>query len=71
MKFLDDYSLKCYHFHRCMLGTSDDEGTPIKKPWTVAASMSEIGEELIQFQCDGNHTHVQGRGKHGKTIKEY
>ena len=25
--------------------------------------MSEVGESLVQFQCDGNHTHVQGRGK--------
>ena len=52
-----------YDFHGCMLGTTDDEGTPIKKPWTVATSMSEVGESLVQFQCDGNHTHVQGRGK--------
>ena len=60
-----------YDFHGCMLGTTDQEGNPIKKPWTVATSMSEIGESLVQFQCDGNHTHVQGRGKPLKNTESY
>eukprot|EP00435_Cladocopium_sp_Y103_P064091 s1992_g25.t1 len=45
-----------------MLGITDSEGTPIKKPWTVATSIDEIGNALSVYQCDGNHDHVQGRG---------
>ena len=60
VKFMNEFSLIKYDFHGCMLGTIDQEGNPIKKPWTVATSMSEIGESLSQFQCNGNHTHVQG-----------
>ena len=71
VKFLDDCSLKSYNFHGCMLGTTDDEGTPIKKPSTVAASMYEVGDELTQFQCDGNRNHVQGRGKSLKNTGSY
>ena len=63
--------LKSYSFHGCMLGTTDDEGIPIKKSWTVATSMSEVGNELIQFQCDGNHHHAQGRGKSLKNTESY
>ena len=71
VKFVNDFSLVKYDFHGCMLGTTDDEGTPIKKPWTVATSMSEVGETLVQFQCDGNHAHVQGRGKSLKNTESY
>ena len=71
VKFIDEFSLIKYDFHGCMLGTTDQEGNPIKKPWTVATSMSEVGESLSQFQCDGNHTHVQGRGKPLKNTESY
>ena len=54
-----------------MLGTVDTDGTPIKKPWTVATSMHEIGMELSKYQCDGSHDHVQGRGKSLKATESY
>ena len=63
LKFINGYSLlKRYDFHGCMLGTKDHEGIPIKKPWTVATTIDEVGLELSQYQCDGSHDHVQGRG---------
>ena len=63
LKFIHEFSLKRYDFHGCMLGTKDHEGIPIKKPWTVATTIDEIGLELSQYQCDESHDHVQGRGK--------
>ena len=64
VKFLDEFSLNCYHFHGCMLGTTDDEGTPIKKPWTLATSMSEIGEELVQFSAMATTLMCRGEENH-------
>ena len=54
-----------------MLGTTDHEGIPIKKPWTVATTLHEIGLELSQYQCDESHDHVQGRGKPLKETEGY
>ena len=39
LKFINEYSLKRYDFHGCMLGTKDHEGNPIKKPWTAATTI--------------------------------
>ena len=54
-----------------MLGTKDHEGNYIKKPWTVATTLDEIGLELSQYQCDESHDHVQGRGKPLKETESY
>ena len=54
-----------------MLGTKDHEGNYIKKPWTVATTVDEIGLELSQYQCDESHDHVQGRGKPLKETESY
>ena len=71
LKFIHEFSLKRYDFHGCMLGTKDHEGIPIKKPWTVATTIDEIGLELSQYQCDESHDHVQGRGKPLKETESY
>ena len=71
LKFINEYSLKRYDFHGCMLGTKDHEGNPIKKPWIVATTIDEIGLELSQYQCDEPHDHVQGRGKPLKETESY
>ena len=71
MKFINEFSLRRYDFHGCMLGTKDHEGNPIKKPWTVATTVDEIGLELSQYQCDESHDHVQGRGKPLKETESY
>ena len=71
IKFINEFSLKRYDFHGCMLGTRDHEGNPIKKPWTVATTVDEIGLELSQYQCDESHDHVQGRGKPLKETESY
>ena len=47
------------------------KGIPIKKPWTVATTVDEIGLELSQYQCDESHDHVQGRGKPLKETESY
>ena len=71
LKFIHEFSLKRYDFHGCMLGIKDHEGIPIKKPWTVATTVDEIGLELSQYQCDESHDHVQGRGKPLKETESY
>ena len=71
LKFINEFSLKRYDFHGCMLGTKDHEGIPIKKPWTVATTVDEIGLEFSQYQCDESHDHVQGRGKPLKETESY
>ena len=71
LKFINEFSLKRYDFHGCMLGTKDHEGNHIKKPWTVATTVDEIGLELSQYQCDESHAHVQGRGKPLKETESY
>ena len=71
LKFINEFSLKRYDFHGCMLGTKDHDGIPIKKPWTVATTIDEIGLELSQYQCDESHDHVQGRGKPLKETESY
>ena len=71
IKFINEFSLKRYDFHGCMLGTKDHEGNYIKKPWTVATTLDEIGLELSQYQCDESHDHVQGRGKPLKETESY
>ena len=71
LKFINEFSLRRYNFHGCMLGTKDHEGNHIKKPWTVATTVDEIGLELSQYQCDESHDHVQGRGKPLKETESY
>ena len=71
VRFMKEHSLLSYNFHGCMLGTVDLDGTPIKKPWTVATSLHEIGMELSKYQCDDSHIHVQGRGKSLKETEAY
>ena len=71
VRFMKEHSLLSYSFHGCMLGTVDLDGTPIKKPWTVATSLHEIGMELSKYQCDDSHIHVQGRGKSLKETEAY
>ena len=61
-RFLEKHMMEKYNFHGCMLGTKNHDGIAIKKPWTVATSIPEIGHSLVKYQCDGSHDHVAGRG---------
>ena len=61
-KFLEAHVMEKYNFHGCMLGTKNHDDIAIKKPWTVATSIPEIGNSLVKYQCDGLHEHVAGRG---------
>ena len=71
VKFMNEYSMRRYDFHGCMLGTVDHEGTPIKKPWAVATTLHETGLELSQYQCDESHDRVQGFRKQLKETENY
>ena len=70
-KFLDDYQMVKYNFHGCMLGTCTKDGVPLKKPWTVATTIPELGMSLMAYQCDGTHEHAEGRGKDLKSTELY
>ncbi len=70
-KFLEDHFMETYNFHGCMLGTMNRDGIFIKKPWTVATSIPELGNRLSQYQCDGSHNHVAGRGVDLKMTELY
>ena len=70
-KFLEDHFMEKYNFHGCMLGTMNRDGIFIKKPWTVATSIPELGNRLSQYQCDGSHNHVAGRGVDLKMTELY
>ena len=70
-RFLEKHMMEKYNFHGCMLGTKNHDGIAIKKPWTVATSIPEIGHGLVKYQCDGNHDHVAGRGVDLKATELY
>ena len=70
-KFLEAHLMEKYNFHGCMLGTKNHDGIAIKKPWTVATSIPEIGHSLVKYQCDGLHEHVAGRGIDLKATELY
>ena len=70
-KFLEAHLMEKYNFHGCMLGTKNHDGIAIKKPWTVATSIPEIGNSLVKYQCDGLHGHVAGRGMDLKDTELY
>ena len=70
-KFLEANGMEKYNFHGCMLGTSNHDGISIKKPWTVATSIPELGYSLAKYQCDGSHDHVAGRGTDLKATELY
>ena len=70
-RFLETHMMEKYNFHGCMLGTKNHDGIAIKKPWTVATSIPEIGHCLVKYQCDGQHEHVAGRGIDLKATELY
>ena len=70
-RFLEANMMEKYNFHGCMLGTMNHDGIAIKKPWTVATSIPEIGHSLAKYQCDGLHDHVAGRGTDLKATELY
>ena len=70
-KFLEEYQMEKYNFHGCMLGTCSRDGIPIKKPWTVATTIPELGSSLMKYQCDGSHEHAEGRGVDLKLTELY
>ena len=70
-KFLEENQMEKYNFHGCMLGTCNRDGIPIKKPWTVATTIPELGTGLMKYQCDGSHEHAEGRGVDLKLTELY
>ena len=54
-----------------MLGTCSRDGIPIKKPWTVATTIPELGTGLMKYHCDGSHEHAEGRGVDLKLTELY
>ena len=50
-------------FDGCMVGFVDKDGTPMKKPWAIHTDCDQIWAAFEGLTCDGNHAHVQGRGK--------
>jgi len=61
-KFSGKHQLIRVTFDGCMVGIVDKEGVPIKKPWAIQTDCDSIVIAFDGLSCDGNHTHVQGRG---------
>ena len=60
-----------YNFDGCALGMKNQEGEPLKKPWTVATNHAGIGRTLSKFQCKCERRHAPGRGIALKRTEEY
>ena len=54
-----------------LLEWKNDEGIPLKKPWTVATNHEGIGKTLSKYQCKCSQSHAQGRGMALKRTEEY
>ena len=67
----DKHHLMRVAFDGCMVGIVDKEGTPIKKPWAIHTDCDTAVAEFDGLTCDGNHTHVQGRGNGLKEKESY
>ena len=48
--------------HGCELGVTDKHGQPIHKPWWIYSSNQQFVNEMWEFKCRGEHTHVQCAG---------
>ena len=71
VRFIEDQGLLMYDFDGCMVGTKDEKGNPIKKPWSIATDCGLVGMELSRFKCDDSHNHVQGRGSSLRHTESY
>ena len=68
---LNQYEMLTYNFDGCALGMKNQEGEPLKKPWTVATNHAGIGKTLSKFQCKCERRHAPGRGIALKRTEEY
>ena len=58
-KWLDDHKCVKANFDGCRLGLVNHEGIPVKKPWTVATTMSHLLQQLDGLRCTGGHSHAK------------
>ena len=54
---LRDLDLHAVPVDGCAAGLTDQNGTPLFKPWLIAVSSTALVEELRNFRCDKNHEH--------------
>ena len=71
MDMIVDCRLTAVDFDGCMLGTCDDQGRPIKKPWRIVTSSPSLVEHLSKFKCCGTHSHVPCEGKYTRRTGFY
>ena len=55
-KWLDDHKCVKANFDGCRLGLVNHEGIPVKKPWTIATTMSHLMQQLDGLRC---HPHAK------------
>ena len=58
-KWLDNHKCVKANFDGCRLGLVNHEGIPVKKPWTIASTMSHLLQQLDGLRCTGGHQHAK------------
>ena len=58
-KWLDNHKCVKANFDGCRLGLVNHEGIPVKKPWTIATTMSHLLQQLDGLRCTGGHHHAK------------
>ena len=61
------YKAKC---QGCAYGLCDDDGTPIKKPWTIATDDAHLACEIERGKCPGHFAHPNHAPCSGKYTKK-
>jgi len=56
---LMDLGMNKVNMHGCSAGLTSKEGTPIKKPWTIATTSPILVKMLSTFQCPGKEVHPE------------
>ena len=68
--FMKKYDMKLCKFSGCALGlVSVRNGLPIRKPWTVATTCSQLREGLGRFECPGTEIHPVHQPCEGRDTK--
>ena len=60
---VQSFNMSAVDIHGCMLGLTSLEGNPMKKPWTLKTTMSQLQEVFRGDLCDGSHEHQVIQGK--------
>ena len=73
-EFIEMYHLQTVNIHGCALGLANEQGVPIKKPWTIATNDGYIHDVFTDKKCPGpisHPVHQKTEGKYTKPTEGY